>query len=109
MPNYKEHSYQQLLDLLKENNQSAFVEIYDRYSEMLHRFAYKWLQDRDAAKDVLQDIFTIIWTKRELITFRQNLSGYLYISVLLLYLKKYSNRTEIRYMRIRYRNMPRVQ
>jgi len=81
MPNYKEHSDQQLLDLLKEDNQLAFAEIYDRYGEILHRYAYKWLQDRDAVKDVVQDIFTLIWTKREQITFNQNLSGYLYISV----------------------------
>jgi RNA polymerase sigma-70 factor (family 1) len=81
MPDYKELSDQELFDLLKENNQSAFTEIYDRYKVVLHRYAYKWLQDRDAVKDVIQDIFTMIWTKRDTITFNQNLSGYLYISV----------------------------
>lgn len=81
MPDYKELSDQELLDLLKENNQAAFTEIYDRYKEVLHRYAYKWLQDRDAVKDVIQDLFTLIWTKRDTITFNQNLSGYLYISV----------------------------
>jgi len=81
MPNYKLLSDQQLLDLLKENNQLAFTEIYDRYGEVLHRYAYKWLQDRDAVKDVIQDIFTLIWTKRDQITLNDNLSGYLYISV----------------------------
>jgi len=81
MPNYREHSDQELSNLLKESNQLAFAEIYDRYAEVLHRYAYKWLQDRDAVKDVVQDIFTLIWTKRDLITFNQNLSGYLYISV----------------------------
>lgn len=80
MPDYKELSDHELFDLLKENNQAAFTEIYDRYKEILHRYAYKWLQDRDAVKDVIQDLFTLIWTKRDTITFNQNLSGYLYIS-----------------------------
>lgn len=81
MPDYKELSDQELFDLLKDNNQAAFTEIYDRYKEVLHRYAYKWLQDRDAVKDVIQDLFTLIWTKRDTMTFNQNLSGYLYISV----------------------------
>lgn len=78
---YKKYSDQKLADLLRENDQNAFTEIYDRYKEVLHRYAYKWLQDRDAVKDVIQDLFTMIWTKRHTLTFNQNLSGYLYISV----------------------------
>ena len=81
MPVFQEHSDQELFDLLKENNQQAFTEIYDRYKEVLHRYAYKWLQDREAVKDVIQDLFTMLWTKRDTLTFNQNLSGYLYISV----------------------------
>jgi len=81
MPDYKELSDHELFDLLKDNDQLAFTEIYDRYKEVLHRYAYKWLQDRDAVKDVIQDLFTMIWTKRDILTFNQNFSGYLYISV----------------------------
>lgn len=81
MRDYTELNDQELFDLLKENNQMAFTEIYDRYKEVLHRYAYKWLQDRDAVKDVIQDLFTLIWTKRDTLVFNQNLSGYLYISV----------------------------
>ncbi|WP_025146540.1 RNA polymerase sigma-70 factor [Pedobacter jeongneungensis] len=78
---YQDSSDRELLDLLKENNQQAFAELYDRYKVVLHRYAFKWLQDRDAAKDIIQDIFTIVWIKRESITLEKNLSGYLYIAV----------------------------
>ena len=78
---YKKHSDQALLNFLKKNNQRAFTEIYDRYKEVLHRYAYQWLQDRDAVKDVIQELFIIIWTKRDTITFSQNFSGYLYTAL----------------------------
>lgn len=81
IPDYKEQSDQELLHHLADNNQSAFTEIYDRYKEVLHRYAYKWLQDRDAVKDIIQELFMTIWTKRHTIIFNQNLSGYLYIAV----------------------------
>lgn len=78
---YKTYSDQELFDLLKGGNQQAFTEIYDRYKDILHRHAYRWLQDREAVKDIIQELFTTIWTKRDNIIFSQNLSGYLYTSV----------------------------
>ncbi len=81
MNNYKAFTDPELIDLLKEGNQAAFTEIYDRYKDVLHNYAYRWLQDRDAVKDAIQEIFTLIWTKRDSLFPSQNLSGYLYTSV----------------------------
>lgn len=81
MDSYKALTDLELIDLLKEQDQAAFTEIYDRYKDILHNYAYRWLQDRDAVKDTIQEIFTSIWTKRDNLVFNQNLSGYLYTSV----------------------------
>lgn len=63
---------------LKNSDQAAFSEIFDRYQPLLYRHAYKWLQDRDVAKDIIQEVFITIWDKRGSITYKDNLSGYLY-------------------------------
>lgn len=81
MANYNRLTDHELLDLLKEGDPDAFTEIYDRYKDMLHRYAYRWLQDREAVKDAIQELFTLIWKKRDTLVFNQNLSGYLYTAV----------------------------
>ncbi|MDN5284240.1 MAG: polymerase subunit sigma-70 [Mucilaginibacter sp.] len=78
---YKSLSDQQLFDLIREDNQLAYTAIYDRYKDILHRYAYKWLQDREIVKDIVQELFVTIWMKRDTISFNHNVSGYLYSSV----------------------------
>ena len=67
-----------LADLLKSGDQSAFAQIYDRYWRVIYGHVYKMLQDEEEAKDVLQEVFSEIWVKRE--QPYTNLSGYLYVS-----------------------------
>ncbi len=78
---YGAYTDQELLELLKKSDQAAFTEIYDRYKLLLHRYAYRWLQDKEAVKDVIQELFTVLWTRREALVLNENLSGYLYVSV----------------------------
>ncbi|SMD01843.1 RNA polymerase sigma-70 factor [Pedobacter africanus] len=78
---YGAYTDQELLGLLRKGDQAAFTEIYDRYKLLLHRYAYRWLQDKEVVKDVIQELFTVLWTRREALVYNENLSGYLYISV----------------------------
>ncbi|MDR6783183.1 RNA polymerase sigma-70 factor (family 1) [Pedobacter africanus] len=78
---YEAYTDQELLELLKKSDQAAFTEIYDRYKLLLHRYAYRWLQEKEAVKDVIQELFTVLWTRREALVLNENLSGYLYVSV----------------------------
>jgi RNA polymerase sigma-70 factor (ECF subfamily) len=71
-------SDQDLVFLLREGSQDAYTEIYNRYKWLLHTHAYKKLGDRDAANDVIQELFTNLWTKREDIFLTSTLSAYLY-------------------------------
>lgn len=54
-----------LLDLLIKGEKSAFEVIYDRYWERLYFMAYKRLRSAVAAEEVVQNIFIILWQKRE--------------------------------------------
>jgi RNA polymerase sigma-70 factor (ECF subfamily) len=81
MPNHKTYNDQQLLDLLKNGDEAAFTEIYDRYSALLLIHADNKLHDEDEARDVVQDVFVRLWEKRDQINVSSNLSGYLYSTV----------------------------
>jgi RNA polymerase sigma-70 factor (family 1) len=74
-------SDQDLVSQLREGSQDAYTEIYNRYKWLLHAHAYKKLGDRDAANDLIQELFTSIWTKRGDIFLTSTLSAYLYTAV----------------------------
>jgi RNA polymerase sigma-70 factor (family 1) len=71
-------SDQELAFLLQEGDQGAYNEIYERFKGVLHLHAYKKLGDFEEAKDVIQELFVILWDKRETIPSTTNFSGYLY-------------------------------
>lgn len=71
----------ELLALLKDGDHAAFREIYERYSGVLYNFAYKKLQQEAEAKDVVQEIFIILWNRRSEFVLHSSLSGYLFKSV----------------------------
>ncbi len=75
---YNKHTDSILVALLKEDNQRAYTEIFERYSKILVNHAYKILGDRDQANDVVQDVFLAIWNKRHEIVLTGSLSSYLY-------------------------------
>lgn len=81
MSAHKLYSDQELLDCLKSGDSAAFAEIYERYWKLMYFHALKMLGDEDDAKDLVQELFAAIWTKRKTISFNTNLSGYLYITI----------------------------
>lgn len=80
-PDYELVSDNELLALLKAGDRLAYTEIYNRYKIVLHTHAYKWMRDREEAKDIIHEIFALLWDKRDSIEFSSSLSGYLYISL----------------------------
>lgn len=67
-----------LLNFLKEDDQLAYTEIFERYSKILLRHAYKMLGNRDEANDVVQEVFLSIWNNRYKLELTGSLSSYLY-------------------------------
>jgi len=80
MVNYKTLSDNKLLQLLKESDHSAFNEIYHRYFQLLYIHANKKLSDEELAKDIVQDVFTALWSKRDFDLHIKDLAAYLFTS-----------------------------
>jgi RNA polymerase sigma-70 factor (ECF subfamily) len=81
MPIYSKLGDCELAGLLKEGDQVAYTEIFERYKMILYRHAFRLLNDRDQAQDVTQDLFLALWQKKDTILFHTSLSAYLYSSV----------------------------
>src|ERR1700761_5935849 len=73
-------SDEELTVLLKDGDHSAYAEIYQRYHGLLFIYANKKLNDKEAAKDLIQEIFLNLWNNRETQNINE-LAGYLYRSV----------------------------
>ncbi|MEC5145343.1 RNA polymerase sigma-70 factor [Chitinophaga sp. 180180018-2] len=71
----------ELVDLIRSGNQQAFAKIYERYFGLLYLHAYHRLRDKDEAKDLVQELFSHLWSHRESLTPASNFSSYLYTSV----------------------------
>jgi len=82
MSEYGQLSDSQLTNLLPGEDEHAFREIYNRYNGLLFIYAYRKLQDKEEAKDIVQEVFTHLWRTRNELTIQSTLTGYLYKSVL---------------------------
>lgn len=81
MSKYSEHTDHELLGLLKRGDDKAFKQIYDRYSGPLFLFAIRKLKNEQDARDVVQEIFVVLWNKHRELDLYSSLSSYLYKSV----------------------------
>lgn len=71
----------ELVNLIKSGNKHAFAKIYERYFGVLYLHAYHRLRDKDEAKDLVQELFSYLWSHRESLAPASNFSNYLYTSV----------------------------
>jgi RNA polymerase sigma-70 factor (family 1) len=67
-----------LLIRLKEGDKKAFAEIYDLYSQRLYINLLKLVKSDQLAEEILQDIFILVWEKREQVDIRQSFPAYLF-------------------------------
>jgi len=56
---------QELIILLCRGNEAAFSMLYKRHWADLYKFAFSILRDRDACKDLIQDVYAWIWDHRQ--------------------------------------------
>lgn len=75
------YSDEQLLSLLRQDDITAFNEIYARYSRPLYLYITSKTDTGEVSKDILQDLFTSIWEKRHTLAIQQSLKSYLYQTV----------------------------
>ncbi len=78
MPVYNKYSDEQLTKLLQAGDESAYTELYNRYWALLFKHACRMLRDEDDATDVVQEVFTTLWTKAPSLTYSHSISAFLY-------------------------------
>ena len=66
----------ELTELLRQGNESAFTYIYNQHWDKLYYVAYRLLKDTNAAEEIVQDVFMALWNKRESLTI-QSINPYL--------------------------------
>ncbi|MBW8684053.1 RNA polymerase sigma factor [Chitinophaga rhizophila] len=77
---YSNYTDQELLSLLQKDSVNAFNVIYERYSHPLYLYILSKIDGAEAGKDVLQDLFTSLWERRQSISVNESLKSYLYQS-----------------------------
>ena len=76
----------ELTTLLKTGDEAAFTGLYHRYSQPVFAKILKMVNDRDIAKELLQDLFMKIWIQRESVDPDKSFKSYLFtIAVNLVY------------------------
>ncbi|MBO9571626.1 MAG: RNA polymerase sigma-70 factor [Chitinophagaceae bacterium] len=68
----------QLFSRIANGDKAAFTEIYLRYTEKLYPHVVKLLESELWAEEIIQDVFTKIWSAKETLAAVENPSAYLY-------------------------------
>ena len=68
----------QLINLLKNDDEAAFAEIYKRYAKILADFTASKLFNLEDAQDIIHDLFVKLWEDRKQLNITSNLKTYLF-------------------------------
>ena len=68
----------EILNLLKTNPKAGFTRLFDSYFEEVCRHIFRYIPDTRTAKDVAQDLFVELWTKRDKLDISSSPGAYLY-------------------------------
>jgi RNA polymerase sigma-70 factor (ECF subfamily) len=80
-----------LLKELKKGDHAAFEEIFERYSKPLFQFSLSYLKSKEAAEDIVQEVFLKIWNNRQEIKTDTSFQSYLF-TIALNAVRKYFNK-----------------
>lgn len=81
IPNLFAVNNDDLLSALKKGHTKALELMYMEYWETLYDDAFIRTQNEDVAKDIVQEIFISIWEKREHLSIKDSIQGYLHQAV----------------------------
>jgi RNA polymerase sigma-70 factor (ECF subfamily) len=76
--NQKVLSETELIARIKQHDGDAFEQIFRKYYAELCGYADKYLNDTDAAEEIVQELFCHIWDKRETIEIKETLRAYFF-------------------------------
>lgn len=70
-----------LLGMIGQENRLAFNMFYELYYDQVFRYAYYFLKDTEACREVIADVFLAVWQSRKMLGQVENLETYLFIAV----------------------------
>lgn len=80
--NYKELQDWELWNLIRMRSDTiAFAELHARYSSKLFALAYRKIGDTATAEDIVQDLYVILWTRRDQILIKKSIKVYLFTAL----------------------------
>ncbi len=76
-PHFSVFSDQKLLGLMRDDNTAAFEEIYNRYWRVLVDVAFQRLKSKEAAQEIVQEVFINLFIKRNEVEINTSLEAWL--------------------------------
>ena len=81
MPNPPEGPVRELFLRVRQGDEAAFEQLFKRFYSPLATYALGFVQSRDAAEDVVQEVFLKLWEIRQRLPDADSASAYLYRAV----------------------------
>lgn len=81
MEHHQDHEFtyrEPLLQKVALGDQLAFRELYHTFHKRLHYFAFALVKTKEAAEEIVEDVFIRLWNQRSTVTEINNLKIYLY-------------------------------
>jgi RNA polymerase sigma-70 factor (ECF subfamily) len=69
------------LQLIGDGDEQAFRRLFQYYSPRLNQFAYSIVKLKEAAAEIVDDVFIKLWKQREKVPSISNIRVYLYVAV----------------------------
>ncbi len=77
MPSLSHLPDSELILLIKQEEEQAFTEIYNRYWEKMASYAIRLTKSEEEAADIVQEIFVSLWNRRNILVIKSTLGAYL--------------------------------
>lgn len=61
---YSSYDEDALIRRLQQGDNNAFTEIYNRFWKLLFAIAFKYMENKEAAEEIVQEIFMRLWDRR---------------------------------------------
>ncbi len=77
---YCNYSEEKLLEAIRQDDEKAFAELFNRYWHKAHVMAYSKVRHKQVTEEIVQDLFMTLWDKRASLSIH-NISSYIFTSI----------------------------
>ena len=75
-----DHTDEELVSLLKQDDEKAFHTLYSRYALKVRSLAFSKVNSKEVAQEIVQEVFTDIWERRHELQI-SSFSSYIFVAV----------------------------